>query len=57
MADFETLHAEANRLIHQEPPPLPEIRKMMVEMDEFINSSDFQNLNREQRGKLQGQFQ
>ena len=57
MADFETLQAEANRLIRQEPPPLPEIRKMMVEMDEFINSADFQGLNREQRGKLQNQFQ
>ena len=53
MADFETLQAEANRLIRQEPPPLPEIRKMMVEMDELINSPDFQSYDREQRGQLQ----
>lgn len=57
MADFETIQAEANRLIHQEPPPLPEIRKIMVEMDEFINSADFQALNREQRSALQSQYQ
>ena len=43
--------------MQQEPPPLPEIRKMMVEMDEFINSADFQTLNREQRGALQSQYQ
>ncbi len=56
MADFESLQAEANQLARQEPPPLPEIRKMMVEMDEYINSPDFQNLDREQRGNLQNLY-
>ncbi len=56
MADFDTLQAEASRLIEQEPPALAEIRKMMVEMDEFFNSSDFQALDREQRSVLQGLY-
>src|SRR5512133_3473101 len=53
MADFELLQAEANRLVAQEPPALPEIRKLMVEMDEYFNSPDFQNLDREHRTLLQ----
>ena len=56
MADFETIQAEANRLIEQQPPALPEIRKLMVEMDEFFNSADFQGLEREQRSELQGLY-
>jgi tetratricopeptide (TPR) repeat protein len=53
MAEFETIQAEASRLAAQEQPALPEIRKMMVEMDEFFGSPDFQKLEREQRGALQ----
>ena len=56
MADFETMQAEAKRLIEQEPPALPEIRKLMVEMDEFFNSPDFQGLDREYRGSLQSLY-
>lgn len=56
MADFETLQAEANRLLRQEPAPLPEIRKLMVEMDEYINSPDFQNLSRDQRTQIQNVY-
>jgi hypothetical protein len=53
MADFETLQAEANRLIEQQPPALADIRKLMVELDEFFNGPDFQALEREQRNTLQ----
>jgi tetratricopeptide (TPR) repeat protein len=56
MADFEQLQAEASRLIEQQPPALPEIRKLMVEMDEFLNSPDFQELERERRSELQGLY-
>jgi len=56
MTDIETLQVEANQLIRQEPPPLPEIRKMIVEMDELINSPEFQQLDREQRGQLQNVY-
>ena len=56
MTDIETLKTEADRLIHQEPLALPEIRKMIVEMDELINSPDFQNFDREQRGQLQNLY-
>ncbi len=56
MIDLETLQAEAARLIEQDPPALPEIRKLMLEMDEFFNSPDFQVLAREQRTALQAQY-
>lgn len=56
MIDIETLQTEAARLIGQEPPALPEIRKLMLEMDEFFNSPDFQSLEREQRTALQAQY-
>ena len=56
MVDIETLQAEANRLIHQEPAPLPEIRKKIVEMDELIHSPEYQNLNREQRSQVQSLY-
>ena len=56
MPDFETLQADAKRLIGQEPMALPEIRKLMVEMDDYFTSPDFQGLEREQRGVLQGLY-
>lgn len=56
MIDLDTLQTEAARLIGQEPPALPEIRKLMLEMDEFFNSPDFQALEREQRTALQAQY-
>lgn len=56
MADLETLQAEAKRLAEQEPPALPEIRKLMVEFDEFFNSVDFQTLEREQRTQVQALY-
>jgi tetratricopeptide (TPR) repeat protein len=56
MIDLETLQSEATRLIGQDPPALSEIRKLMLEMDEFFNSPDFQALSREQRSTLQAQY-
>jgi tetratricopeptide (TPR) repeat protein len=56
MADFETIQADAKRLVEQEPPALPEIRKLMVEMDEFFTSPDYQALSREQRSQVQGVY-
>lgn len=56
MTDIDILQAEADRLLDQEPAPLPEIRKMMVEMDEFFSSPEFQELNREQRSGLQARY-
>lgn len=56
MADFDRLQAEAERLMDQEPAAVPEIRKLMVELDDFFNSPDFQNLNREQRGQIQSLY-
>jgi tetratricopeptide (TPR) repeat protein len=56
MADFDTLQAQASQLIEKQPPALPEIRKLMVEMDEFFSSPDFQALSREQRTQLQSTY-
>jgi tetratricopeptide (TPR) repeat protein len=56
MADFDALQAQASQLLEQQPPVLPEIRKLMVEMDEFFNSPDFQALSREQRSQLQAVY-
>lgn len=56
MADFDTLQTQASQLLDQQPPALPEIRKLMVEMDEFFNSPDFQALSREQRSQLQNTY-
>ncbi len=56
MPDFETLQAEANRLIGQEPIALPEIRKLMVELDDYFTTTEFQSLEREQRNALQGLY-
>ena len=56
MTDIESLQAEANRLIRQEPVPLLEIRKKIVEMDELINSPEYQSLDREQRSQVQNLY-
>jgi len=56
MTDIDTLQVEAKRLMSQEPAPLPEIRKLMLEMDEFFNSPDFESLNREQRAEMQNLY-
>ncbi|MBE0698499.1 MAG: hypothetical protein IH586_16400 [Anaerolineaceae bacterium] len=56
MADFDTIQAQASQLIEKQPPDLPEIRKLMVEMDEFFNSPDFQALAREERTQLQNTY-
>jgi tetratricopeptide (TPR) repeat protein len=56
MADYEILQAEAEKLSTQEQPALPEIRKLMVELDEFFSSPDFQELNRDQRSQMQALY-
>lgn len=56
MTDFDNLQAQAERLSEQQPPPLPEIRKLMVEIDEYFNSAEFQSLSREERSQLQAVY-
>jgi tetratricopeptide (TPR) repeat protein len=56
MADFDTLQALAGQLLEKQPPDLPEIRKLMIEMDEYFNSPDFQALAREQRSQMQAKY-
>ncbi len=53
MTDLETLENKVNLLLSQESPSLAELRNLMLEIDEFINSPDYQTLAIDGRGRLQ----
>jgi hypothetical protein len=57
MADLETLLNKAARLLGLENPPVGELRRLSVELDDFITSPDYQSLDTETRGKVQKLFQ
>lgn len=46
MHDYESL-------LNQETPPIVELRKSLLELEELVNSSEYQDLNAENREKLQ----
>lgn len=52
MSVFETLESELNILLNQDSPPVVELRKALLEIEEFIASPDYQNLPAEQREHL-----
>jgi tetratricopeptide (TPR) repeat protein len=51
--DFETLDQEINNLLNQEAPPLGDLREAILEIDEYINSAAYQELDNEARSRLQ----
>ena len=53
MNSSESLETRANQLLEQEGPALSELRKLSIEIDDFINSSAYQELNPEQQRKYQ----
>lgn len=53
MNDITTLLDEAQKLLDQETPSTSDIRRMMVEMDELINSDAFSSLEPDDRTRLQ----
>ena len=53
MTDIETLLDKTNRLLGLEAPPVGELRRLSVELDDLINSSEFQTLDVAVRGQIQ----
>ena len=53
MSRVESFENRINDLLIQETPPLPEMRRLMLEIDDFVNSSDFQQISLEERGRMQ----
>jgi tetratricopeptide (TPR) repeat protein len=51
------LMEQAARLLSLEKPPISEIRKAIVELDEYINSAEFKNLSMEERIQVQNAYQ
>lgn len=45
MKDIDNLENEANHLLVQAFPPVIELSRLLVEIDEFINTDDFHGLN------------
>ncbi|MBE3142738.1 MAG: tetratricopeptide repeat protein, partial [Planctomycetes bacterium] len=56
MADHQKFIDDVARLLGQEQPSLAEVRRLMVEMDEFFTTSDFQSLGYEDRARLQNGY-
>jgi tetratricopeptide (TPR) repeat protein len=53
MGRTETFENKVNTLLIQETPALADMRRIMLEIDEFINSPDYPGLNIDERGRLQ----
>jgi tetratricopeptide (TPR) repeat protein len=54
MTHFEILSSQVMDAININVPDLIELRKLMLELDEFINSDEYQALSMEERSQLQG---
>ena len=53
MTFLESIESESKGLLNQETPPLVEIRKALLEIEEFIASADYSDVPSEQRDRLQ----
>jgi tetratricopeptide (TPR) repeat protein len=53
MTDFETILSKSTRLLDQETPPAGELRRLSVELDDLINSPEYQNLTPEDHSQVQ----
>lgn len=53
MSQVEILENKTNNLLVQDSPPLTELRRLMLEIDEFVNSSAYQELSIDERGRIQ----
>jgi tetratricopeptide (TPR) repeat protein len=53
MKDIDIFENEANHLLVQASPPVIELSSLLVEIDEFINSDDFHELNIELQDRAQ----
>jgi tetratricopeptide (TPR) repeat protein len=57
MLNVEDLLSRSQALLEQENPAVAEVRRLMIEIDDAINSYDFSNLSAEQRTSLQAAYQ
>jgi tetratricopeptide (TPR) repeat protein len=57
MLNVDDLLTRAQALLEQDNPPLPEVRRLMIEFDDAINSYDFSNLSADLRTRLQNAYQ
>ncbi|MEN4042234.1 MAG: hypothetical protein ROW52_05505 [Anaerolineaceae bacterium] len=57
MLNVDDLLSRAQTLLDQENPALPEVRRLMIEFDDAINSYDFSSLSADQRTRLQSTYQ
>ncbi len=53
MATFEFLQTTFQELISQEIPPLLELRKALLEFEEFLTTSEYSDLSAESREQIQ----
>ena len=53
MATFEFLQTTFQELISQEIPPLLELRKALLEFEEFLTTSEYSDLPTEEREQIQ----
>lgn len=53
MSRVENFENRVNDLLIQDGPSLADMRRLMLEIDDFINSGDFQNLSIDDRSRLQ----
>ncbi len=57
MIDPEPLFAKASRLLEQQTPPAADLRRLMVEADDLINSADFNALDAEAKNRARKLYQ
>lgn len=57
MSDHETLIQKASELLERESPSAPDLRRLMVDLDDLIHSADFQSLNQVERTEIQKLYQ
>ena len=54
MSRVETFENRINDLLIQDAPALADLRRLMLEIDEYINSPDYPTLGIDERSRLQG---
>ena len=57
MDDFDQVISRADRLLEQENPPAGELRRLSVDLDDLINSPEFQQMDADARAAVQKRFQ
>ncbi len=56
MTDLNTLLDEISNLVTADAPSAADIRTKMIELDEYVHSSEFEKLNYNERGRFQTGF-